>query len=87
MATNSEAQHAALRTRTSTTGTLNEDWMELFDLDSIPAGTFNERLHLWLEAKLADTFVSLPEAQQAYAVDQSFDNWSSIGTWDFDAPA
>ena len=44
MATNSEARQIAIRTVTSTTGMVNEDWLALFTARSIPAGTFNERL-------------------------------------------
>lgn len=86
MATNTEELQTALRARTSTTGTLNEDWHALFDLDSIAAGTFNERLLAWLEAKLGTTYDNLPRAKQAYADNQSFYNWDSIDTWDVAAP-
>ena len=86
MATNTEELHSALRTRTSTTGTLNEDWHALFDLDGIAAGTFNERLLAWLEAKLAATYDNLPRAKQEYAEAEGFSNWDSIDTWNLSAP-
>ena len=54
----------------------------LFDLDSIPAGTYNERLLAWLNNYLGASYASLPEAKQAYAEDSGFYNWDSISVWD-----
>jgi hypothetical protein len=80
MTTNQEGVHAALRAETSTTGTYNEDWSALFDADGVAAGSFNERLLAWINATLGANHASLPAAQQAFAVDQGFANWSAMNT-------
>lgn len=81
MTTNQEGIHDAIRSYTSTTGTLVEDWHALFDGDSIADGTYNERLLAWINSVLGETYTNLAEAQQAFAADQGFDRWSSMNTF------
>lgn len=58
----------------------NEDLMRLFDAASIPAGTFNERQLMFINARLSRTFTNLNEAMQAFATSKGAYNWSSLGT-------
>lgn len=83
---NQSAKQASIRAVTSTTGTYEEDWHSLFDLHSIDTGTFNERLLLWINAKLAASHTNLIDAQQALASANSVSNWDSMGTFDATAP-
>ena len=81
MATNNEARQIAIRTVTSTTGTVNEDWLALFTARSIPAGTFNERLLAYINGELRTTYTDVNLAMQAFAVVQCDYNFSSLGTF------
>ena len=81
MATNSEARQISIRTVTSTTGMVNEDWLALFTARSIPAGTFNERLLAYINGELSTSYTDINLALQAFAVDQDDDNFSSMGTF------
>lgn len=79
MATNQEARQLSIRDSTSTAGMLNEDWHALFDDAGVAAGTFNERMLAWINERLSASYASLPEAMQAFAADQGYSNWSSMG--------
>jgi hypothetical protein len=79
MATNQEARQTAIRAVTSTTGTLNEDWLALFTARSAPAGTYNERLLSYINTLLSASHTNLEDAMQALAADQGADNFSSMG--------
>jgi len=81
MATNNEARQISIRTVTSTTGTVNEDWLALFTARSIPAGTFNERLLAYINGELSASYTDVNLALQAFATDQSDYNFSSMGTF------
>lgn len=81
MSTNQELRQVSIRAVTSTTGTLMEDWLALFTVRSIAAGTFNERMIGYLQGELPSAVVNLPELKQLFADDQSFDNWNAIGTF------
>lgn len=81
MATNQEARQIAIRAVTSTTGTVNEDWIALFTARSAAAGTFNERMLAYVNGKLTPTFTNVNDALQALAVDQDDNNYSSMGTF------
>lgn len=83
---NQSDKQASIRAVTSTTGAYEEDWHALFDLHSIDAGTFNERLLGWINAKLAASYTNLNGAQQALAAANGVDNWDSMGTFDATAP-
>lgn len=60
----------------------NEDLLRLFDAQSIPAGTFNERQLRWINARMAASYTNLTEAMQAYATSQGASNWSSMGAFE-----
>jgi hypothetical protein len=77
--TNQSARQASIRAVTGTTGTYNEDWLALFDLDGIPAGTFNERLYMWLEIETGLSGLTLNELMVAYAVLQGVETWNELG--------
>lgn len=77
---NHSGVQAAIRAETGTAHPYNGDWLALFTADSIPDGTFNERMLAWINFKLSATHTSLPEAQQAFAEDQGFTNWSAMNT-------
>jgi hypothetical protein len=81
MSTNQELRQVSIRAVTSTTGTLPEDWIALFDARSIPAGTYNERMIGYLQGELVSTVTNLPELMDLFAVNQGFDRWESMGTF------
>lgn len=80
--TNQELQLASVREVTGTAYGWPGDWHALFDLAGIPQGDFNGRLLAWINDYLSTSYAGLPEAMQAFAVDQGYINWSSMGTFD-----
>lgn len=74
-------RQASIRAVTGSVETYEGDWHRLFDLASIPAGLFNERLLRWINGKLSASYTNLPEAQQAYAASIGAYNWAAIGTF------
>ncbi len=80
MATNAESLQASLRARSGSTKELefSGDWHAVFDFDSIPAGTFNERLLNWINFRLTQSYTSLLRAMQEYAASKSVTRWSDI---------
>ncbi len=79
MTTNQEYQHIALRAVTGTSGTIEEDWHALWDTIGIDDGTFDERMLAWINDQLGTSYSNLPGAMHAYAANQGFDNWASMG--------
>lgn len=79
MSNQSDVQ-AAVRNVTGTALSYEGDWHALFDAQSVPAGTFNERMLSLLNTSLGASYTGLPAAQQAYAVSLGFTNWSSMNT-------
>lgn len=77
---NQGAVQASLRASTGKALDYNGDWHAVFDDASIPAGDFNGRMLAWINARLSSSHTNLPAAQQAFAEDQGFNNWSSMGT-------
>jgi hypothetical protein len=81
---NQSSVQASIRAITGTALPYSGDWHALFDHDSIAAGTFNERLLLWLNAKLVlnslPATATLNGAMQAYAAFKSAYNWNSMTT-------
>lgn len=75
------ARQASIRAVTGSAETYEGDWHRLFDLASIPVGTFNGRLLAWINQKLSTSYTNLPEAQQAMAVANGAYNWASMGTF------
>lgn len=77
---NQSGVQAAIRESTGTTLDYNGDWSALFDQDGISAGDWNGRMLAWINSYLGTSYASLITAQQAFAVDQGFNNWSSMNT-------
>lgn len=71
---------ASLRAATSKALDYNGDWHAVFDAAGIAAGDFNGRMLAWINARLSSSHTNLPAAQQAFAENQGFNNWSSMGT-------
>lgn len=69
-------------TGSTTNETYDGDWNKLFDRAGIAAGTTDERMLRWINAKLTKSFTNLPEAQQALATANGAWNFSSMGTFD-----
>lgn len=74
-------RQASVRAVTGTSGTYEGDWHALFDANSLPVGTFDERLLRYINAKLTKSYTNLPEAMQAFAAANGAANWSSLGTF------
>jgi hypothetical protein len=81
MASNQEARQTSTRAVTSTTGSVNEDWIALFTTRSAPAGQFNERMLAYINTLLSTSHTNINDAMQALAANQSADNFSSMGTF------
>jgi hypothetical protein len=81
MASNQEARQTSIRAVTSTTGSVNEDWIALFTARSAAAGQFNERMLAYINTKLSTSHTNINDAMQALAANQSADNFSSMGTF------
>ncbi len=74
-------KQASIRGVTSTTWTHEGDWNALFTAAGIAAGTFNERLLLWINARLTASHTNLPAAMAAMAAAEGAANFGSIGTF------
>lgn len=74
-------RQASVRAVTGTANTYEGDWHALFDANSLPAGTFNERLLRYINLKLTATYANLEEAMQAFATAKGAANFSSLGTF------
>jgi hypothetical protein len=81
MASNQEARQTSIRAVTSTTGSVNEDWIALFTARSAPAGQFNERMLAYINTKLSTSHTNINDAMQALAANQSADNFSGMGSF------
>ena len=77
----------SVRAVTGTALTWEGDWHALFDLDGIPAGTWNGRMLAWINDFLGTTYPDLPGAQAAMAAEAGASNWSSIGDMDLSGSA
>ena len=82
MSTNQELRQESVRLVTGTTGTYNEDFLELFALSGFTTGTFNERFYLWLEDRLglSNSGKTLNELMVDFAIDQGVADWNSLGS-------
>jgi hypothetical protein len=83
MTTNQGLQQSSVRGQTSTALDYNGDWSALFDAAAIPEGDFSGRMLAYINDYLTASYTSVPEAMQAFAVDQGYTNWSSMGTITF----
>lgn len=59
----------------------NEDLLRLFDAESVPEGTFNERQLRFINARMGASYTNLNEAMQAFAESYGAYNWSSLGSF------
>lgn len=82
MSTRDEGLLTAVRAETGTAHGWNGDWLALFAADGFSTGTFNERMLAWINDYLGTSYANLPDAQNAFAVDQGFTNWNSMDTFD-----
>lgn len=78
---NQELRQESARLIGGTTLDYNSDFLAMFAVDGFTTGTFNERFLLWLNAQLGASYTSLPAAMQAFAVDQGYNNWSSMSSF------
>jgi len=78
---NQELRQESARAISGTALDYNSDFMAMFAVDGFTTGTFNERFLLWLNAQLGSSHTSLPAAMQAFAEDQGYRNWSSMGSF------
>lgn len=62
-------------------------WHRYWNSVGTDAGTYDERMLSWLNAKLGESYTDLPSAMQAYAENLGYYNWDSIDTFDVTAPA
>jgi hypothetical protein len=77
---NQGARQDSVRAVTGTTLNYDGDWARLFTAAGVSASKDqNGRLLSWINVKLGTSYTSLPTAQQAFAVNQGFNNWSSMG--------
>lgn len=74
-------RQASVRAVTGTAGSYEGDWHALFTVNSIPAGTFDERLLQYINLKLTKSYTSLSEAMQAFAAAKGAANFASLGTF------
>lgn len=86
MATNQEGRQGVIRTATgnaSLNQPVNADWHDLFDntVGVIATGTFNERRLSYINVKLSASHTNLNDAMQAFADNESRDDWDSMETF------
>ncbi len=74
-------RQASIRAVTGSAETYEGDWHRLFDLASIPAGQFDERLLRWINYKLGVSYTALADAMQGFAVANGATNFSAMGTF------
>jgi hypothetical protein len=74
-------RQASIRAVTGTTGTYEEDWHSLFDIERITAGPFNQRLLAYINSRLGVTYTNINDAMAAMAAAESVDSFQAIGTF------
>lgn len=75
---NQSARQASARAITGTALTYEGDFHALFDSLAIPAGTYNERLLAFINARLSSSYTNLPSAQAAYAASKGVATWNDV---------
>jgi hypothetical protein len=75
-------RQASVRTVSSTVLDYNGDWHAMWDAQSIPAGTFNERMLTYINTKLSTTYTEINGAMAALAANLGVSDFGSIGTFD-----
>jgi hypothetical protein len=74
----SEMQQS-IRALTGTTNTVEGDFLALFDLEGIAAGTFNGRLKAWADHRLGGSpHPDIMGSLNALAVTWGFDAWNNV---------
>ena len=71
----------SLNGATGKTGMFDKSWEQLWDHKGMPAGFWNERMLLWINARLGTSYTNLPQAQQAFAVSLDVANYNFIGSF------
>lgn len=79
---NQGKRQESVRAQTGTAFTYEGDWHALFDMAGIPVGTYNERLLAWINDYMGESFTELNGAMAAFAIDQGYSDWDSMGTFD-----
>jgi hypothetical protein len=85
--TNQGDRQQSVRDVTGTTFPYNGDWHALFDSASVPLGTYNERLLAWINLYMGTSFTNTTDAMQAFAEDQGYYDWDSMGDFDANIPS
>lgn len=75
-------RQASIRAVTGTTGTYEEDWLALFTRVGVAAGTFNERMLMYINQRLGTAYTEVNGAMAAMAAAESVDNFQALGTFD-----
>lgn len=78
---NQSDKQQSIRDVTGTALTYNGDWLALFDSLSIDGSSFDGRMLNYINTQLGSNYTNLPSAMQAFAEDQGYDNWDSMGTF------
>lgn len=78
---NQSLRQASVRAVTGTAYHYEGDWLALFDAQSVTAGTFNDRMRVWLNSQMGTSYQFLSDAMHAYAVFQGFTSWDEMGTF------
>lgn len=76
---NQSEKQASIREITGTISTYEGDWHALFDDAGIATGDFNGRLLAWINNYLTASYTEINSAMAAFAQDQGFDSWDSMG--------
>jgi hypothetical protein len=74
-------RQTSIRAVTGTTGTHNEDWIALFNLRGMAAGSFEARMIAYINNKLTTSYTEVNAAMAALAANASADSFQSMGTF------
>lgn len=77
MSNQSELQKS-IRGVTATYLNYEGDWHSLFDVDSVPDGSFNSRLLFWINSKLSSSYTNIQSAKAAFAENIGVTNWNDV---------
>ena len=78
---NQGSRQASVRAATGTAYSYEGDWHALFDLLSIPNGTFNERMLSWINIQLSTTYTELNGAMDAFAKTNGAQSWNELAAF------
>lgn len=74
--------HQSVRNATGTAHSYIGDWHALFDLLSIPTGTWEGRMIQYVNMKLGTSITDVTSALQALATSQGVGTFGELGTFD-----